>query len=81
MTRLREERRRRRMSQARLARILHVDQSSVSHWETGFAEPRPAKAADLEVIFGIPADDLLAAANSSPKKLAAAGASKEDYDA
>lgn len=81
-TRLREERRRRGWTQARLARTLHVSHTSVSHYEVGFSRPRPATADALEDIFGIPAGDLLsAAADSSPKKPAAAGASKEDHDA
>ncbi len=79
-SRLREERKKRRMSQRRLARILHVDQSSVSHWETRFSEPRPAKAAALADIFGVPADELLSAAADLTKPTAA-GASKEDHDA
>lgn len=60
-TRLREERKKCGMSQSRLARILHVDQSSVSHWETAFSQPRPAKAAAMADIFGVPADELLSA--------------------
>lgn len=79
-SRLREERKKRGLSQRRLARILCVDHSSVSHWETNLNQPRPAKADALAGIFGIPADELLSAP-ANLTKLAGAGASKEDHDA
>ncbi len=82
IARLREERKKRRLSQARLARILHVHQTTVSHYETCFSQPRPASAAALEGIFGIPADELLsAAADPHQSSRPPLGASKEDHDA
>ncbi len=71
-TRLREERHKRGLSQRRLARILHVDHSSVSHYESGFSRPRPATAAALADIFGVPADELLSAAADATTTPAAA---------
>lgn len=59
-TRLRRERQRRGWSQVRLARTLRVDNSTVSYWESGYCLPRRRTADDLETIFGLPADELLA---------------------
>lgn len=69
-TRLREERRARGWTQARLARTLHVSHTSVSHYEVGFSRPRPATAAALSDIFGVPADELLSVAADLTKPTA-----------
>lgn len=61
--RLRAERRRRHWSQARVGRTLRVDPSAVSLWESCQRRPRPATAAILADLFGVPADVLLAPYN------------------
>lgn len=78
MNRLRTERQRRGWSQARLARTLHIDHSSVSHYETGFSRPRRATAAALADIFGIPAEELLAMNDKAAASLKTAASNPQD---
>ena len=44
-------------SQARLAAILHVSPSTVSHWESGKTIPKIAKIAYICRIFGMSLSD------------------------
>lgn len=53
-------------SQADLARILHIDQSSVSLWETGKSFPRAAMLLKLSGLFGCSVDFLLEKETSKP---------------
>lgn len=58
-TRIRELRKERNMTQAQLAKLLHVDCSSVTKWETGKANPDFEKQKQLSNIFNISTDYLL----------------------
>ena len=60
-TRLRAHRRARGLRQSDLARLLSIDQTTVSLWERGAARPRRQSCQALEAIFApLSAEQLLA---------------------
>ena len=56
--RLRLYRKRKRLTQAQLAKYLGVSQAAVAKWESGQAEPDLARLNRLSVLFGVPLDTL-----------------------
>lgn len=56
---LREYRKKARLSQADVAKIMNVDQSAVSLWENGVNRPCRKYWAKLAKIYGVSVDDLL----------------------
>ena len=53
MNRIHELRKARRMSQAKLAQMLHVHQTAVSSWESGATSPNPETEKALADVFGV----------------------------
>lgn len=59
MTRLREIRKHRGITQVQLAEIIGVEQSTISQWETGRAQPSLKIAAKIAAALGCKIDDLI----------------------
>lgn len=50
--RLKEWRQAKRLSQAKVAKMLHVCTAAIGQWETGYAEPRKNRRPDIERLLG-----------------------------
>ena len=59
MTRLREIRKHRGITQVQLAEIIGVEQSTISQWETGRAQPSLKIAVKIANALGCKVDDLI----------------------
>lgn len=57
--RLREQRKARQLSQAKLAEALHLSRQSISKWENGTALPSFANVVAISELFGISLDELI----------------------
>ncbi|VDG33489.1 DNA-binding protein [Lactobacillus hokkaidonensis JCM] [Lactiplantibacillus mudanjiangensis] len=57
--RLREQRKTRQLSQAKLAEALHLSRQSISKWENGTALPSFANVVAISELFGISLDELI----------------------
>ena len=70
------ERRSRKLTQTDVAQALGVDQSTVSCWESGKAQPRGAMLLRVAALYGCTVDQLLKppAGAEYPEQLAFAGA-------
>lgn len=55
---MREYRKRARLSQADVAKIMNVDQSAVSLWENGVNRPCRKYWAKLAKVYGVPENEL-----------------------
>lgn len=53
MNRIQELRKARKLSQAKLAQMLHVHQTAVSSWESGAKSPNPETEKALADVFGV----------------------------
>lgn len=78
MTKIKELRKARRMSQAELAEMLHITQTSVSQWETGKTEPSFDTLVKMSEIFGVTIDYILGSDEKSEAKKAPAEADAEE---
>lgn len=56
---IRDLRKQRKISQTKLAKILHVSQQTVTAWETGKAEPSSSAISSLADYFNVTTDYLL----------------------
>lgn len=59
MTRLREIRKHRGITQVQLAEIIGVEQSTISQWETGRSQPSLKIAVKIANALGCKVDDLI----------------------
>jgi len=66
MNRIRELRRKAGLSQKELGRVLHVDQTAVSQWETGKTSPSTEIAVQIAQFFNVPVEYLLGHDTSTP---------------
>lgn len=57
--RLREQRKTRQLSQAKLAEALHLSRQSISKWENGTVLPSFANVVAISELFGISLDELI----------------------
>lgn len=65
--RLKELRKKHRLTQKQLANILYIDQTAISYWENGKTKPDFENQQLLADYFGITIDDLLGRTNSDTK--------------
>lgn len=56
------------LTQVELAKILHVTQSAVSHWESGRSIPDTVQLFQIAEFFGVSIDDLKAETIDKPTK-------------
>ena len=66
MNRIRDLRKKNGLSQKELGRILHVDQTAVSQWETGKTSPSTETAVQIAQLFDVPVEYLLGHDTSTP---------------
>ena len=62
---LKENRMRCKMTQEFVAEAIGVSRQAVSKWETGASDPSTANLCELAKLYGVPASELLTAANSA----------------
>ena len=55
-------------SQMAVSKILRVDRSAVSKWETGVAKPLPGKLVKLAKLYGCTIEDLLTDAEADDQE-------------
>ena len=68
MNRIKELRKQRKMSQAQLAALLHVNQTAVSHWEIERSLPTFDIAVAMANFFGVSVEYLLGQSEESASK-------------
>lgn len=76
--RLKELRAEKNISQAQLAKLLHVSQQTVGKWETDTSTPNPETLVKIAEIFGITVDSLLGV-NTEKKDPSEEGPFKDKY--
>lgn len=58
-TRIRDLRKKHKLSQTELAKLVHVSQATITSWETGRADPSSSALDTLATFFNVSADYLL----------------------